>query len=63
MTYKNYEELPLVLSVEQLVAVLDIGKTTAYELLRCGEIQSIRVGHKIKIPKEAIISYLRICQS
>ena len=59
MTYTSYEELPLVLSVEQLVDVLDIGKTTAYELLRSGKIQSIRVGHKIKIPKEALISYLK----
>ena len=52
MTYTTIEQLPLVLSVEQLAQVLGIGKNYAYELVRCGEIESIRVGHRFRIPKE-----------
>lgn len=59
MNYKSYEDLPLLLSVEQLIEVLGIGRTTAYELIRSGEIRSIRVGHQIRIPKEAVVSFIK----
>lgn len=58
MTYTTIEQLPLVLSVEQLAQVLGIGKNYAYELVRCGKIESIRVGHRFRIPKEAVVSYI-----
>ncbi len=58
MTYTTFEQLPLVLSVEQLAQVLEIGKNYAYELVRCGEIQSIRVGHRFRIPKESVVAYI-----
>ena len=59
MNYTDFEQLPLVLSVNQLVDVLKIGRNTAYELLRCGKIKSIRVGHQIRIPKEAVLRFLQ----
>lgn len=59
MNYTDYEQLPLVLSVNQLIDILKIGRNTAYELLRCGRIKSIRVGHQIRIPKEAVLSFLQ----
>ena len=59
MNYTDFEQLPLVLSVNQLIDVLKIGRNTAYELLRCGRIKSIRVGHQIRIPKEAVLSFLQ----
>ncbi len=58
MTYTTFEQLPLVMSVEQLAKVLGIGKNYAYELVRCGAIQSIRVGHRFRIPKESVIAYI-----
>lgn len=62
MTYTTIEQLPLVLSVEQLAQVLGIGKNYAYDLVRCGAIQSIRVGHRFRIPKEAVVEYIRTPQ-
>lgn len=52
MQYTSYDELPLFLSIEQTMDVLSIGKNTAYELVRCGKIKSIRIGRQIRIPKE-----------
>lgn len=57
--YRSVDELPLVLRVEDLMQVLDVGRNTAYELLRSGKIFSIRVGKQIRIPKESVEEYLK----
>ena len=56
--YRSFDELPLALRVEDLMPVLGIGRNTAYELVRSGQIRSIRVGKQIRIPKEALREYL-----
>ena len=56
--YRSYDELPLTLRVEDLTSILDIGRNTAYELVRCGKIRSIRIGKQLRIPKQALIDYL-----
>jgi len=56
--YRSYDELPLILSVSQLGEILEIGRNTAYDLVRSGTIRSIHVGRKILIPKEKVIRFL-----
>ena len=56
--YRSYDELPLTLRVEDLTSILDIGRNTAYELVRCGAIRSIRIGRQLRIPKDALVEYL-----
>ena len=56
--YRSYDELPLTLRVEDLTSILDIGRNTAYELVRCKKIRSIRIGKQLRIPKDALIDYL-----
>ena len=56
--YRSYDELPLTLRVEDLMPILGIGRNTAYELVRCGKIPSIRIGRQLRIPKQALIDYL-----
>ena len=56
--YRSYDELPLTLRVEDLMSILDIGRNTAYELVRCGTIRSIRIGKQLRIPKDALVEYL-----
>ncbi len=61
MEAKNYysiEELPLVLHVEDLMPILDIGRNTAYALVRSGKIHSVRVGRQLRIPRDALIEFL-----
>lgn len=53
-------ELPAITSVPQLAAFLDIGRNTAYELVRSGQIQALRIGRKIRIPRHAVLQYLGI---
>lgn len=56
--YRNIEDLPLVLRVEDLMPILGIGRNTAYELIRCRKIRGIRAGRQLRIPKQALIDYL-----
>lgn len=56
--YRSYDELPLTLRVEDLMSILDVGRNTAYELVRCGMIRSIRIGKQLRIPKDALVEYL-----
>lgn len=53
-TYKD------ILTVKDLCEILGIGKNTAYRLLKSGEIKSIRIGNKYKIPKRCVKEYLKI---
>ena len=48
--YTSIDQLPLVLSVAQLAAVLGIGINSAYQLVRSNIIRSIRIGRQYKIP-------------
>ena len=56
--YRSFDKLPLALRVEDLMPILGIGRNTAYELVRSGQIRSIKVGKQIRIPKEALREYL-----
>ena len=56
--YRSFDELPLTLRVEDLMPILNIGRNTAYELVRSGQIRSIRIGRQLRIPKDAVQEYL-----
>ncbi len=45
------DDLPLTLRVEELMPIWGIGRNTAYELLRSGQIRSVRISRKIRIPQ------------
>ena len=47
------------LRVEELMPILSIGRNTAYELIRSGQIRSIRIGRQIRIPRDALLEFLR----
>ena len=61
--YRSFDELPLALRVEELMPILGIGRNTAYELVRSGQIRSIKVGRQLRIPKQALIDYLTTSRS
>ena len=56
--FRSFDDLPLVLRVEDLMPVLDIGRNAAYELIRCGQIRSVRIGRQIRVPKDAVAEFL-----
>lgn len=56
--YKSYEELPLMLSVPEVAAVLGISQAGAYELVRTEGFPSLKVDSRIVVPKEKFIEWI-----
>lgn len=51
--------MPDILTVRQMQAALQIGRTGAYRLLQTSEIEYFKIGNSIRIPKESLIRYVR----
>lgn len=59
----NSEDKTLVYRVEDLMPLLNVGRNTAYELVRSGKIRSVKVGRGYRIPKSAVEKYLNSQES
>ena len=57
--YRSYDELPLMLSVADMSAVLGISRAGAYELVKTDGFPSMKLGARIIVPKEAFISWIK----
>ncbi len=57
--YRDLHELPVTLRVEDLMPILGIGRNTACQLIRSGQIRSVRIGRQIRIPRDALLEFLR----
>jgi len=44
----------LVYTVEEAGALLDLGRSGAYDAVRRGDLPTIRIGRRILVPKEAL---------
>ena len=59
MKQTYYEkDIPMVFSVPELARILQIGRNSAYELVKSAQIRSIHIGKNIRIPKQALLDYL-----
>lgn len=58
MDYTDISQLPLVLTIDDLISVLHIGRNKAYDLVKTKQIQSLKVGKQIRIPRAALERYL-----
>lgn len=54
----SFNEIPDVLTVQQLAAILHISGRSAYKLLHDGIISHRKIGRIYRIPKIAVINYL-----
>ncbi|MDE6955124.1 MAG: helix-turn-helix domain-containing protein [Oscillospiraceae bacterium] len=60
--YKSYDELPLMLSVPEVAAVLGISRAGAYALARSDGFPALKIGSRIVVPKEKFIDWID-CQT
>lgn len=58
-TFNMFENYPDVVSIDDLMEMLRIGKNTAYKLVNEKRIKSIRIAGKYKIPKCCVIEFLQ----
>lgn len=57
-TEPSRQDLPLALSVPEAGRLLGIGRNTAYDAVRNGEIPSLRIGGRIVVPLQALLRLL-----
>lgn len=53
--YKNYDEMPLMLSVHDLAEVLGISKSSAYVLAKEKGYPTLKIGARVVVPREKFI--------
>lgn len=52
-------DYPDVLTVDQLMEILHIGRNAAYGLLNRGDVKTLRIGRRYIIPKQSIVAYIK----
>lgn len=57
-SYCSFDDLPVVLTVPEAADALRIGRNTAYNLVRCKKLRSVKAGRQLRIPKSALLEYL-----
>jgi excisionase family DNA binding protein len=55
--YMNPEELPEVMTAEDIKDFLDIGRVQAYDLIKTGQFRSVRIGRSIRISKKIFLEW------
>lgn len=58
MKKKMYDNIPCIMTRQQLQDILSISKSTALELLSTGEISSFRLKGRYRIPREALLEFI-----
>ena len=56
------EKYPDILTVDDLIQILRLGKNSVYRLLISNEIQHRKVGRKYLIPKRCVLAYIEQVQ-
>lgn len=54
-----FESFDDILTVEEVSAILKIGTTQAYKLVRSGTLKAYKEGKDWKIPKESLFLYIK----
>ena len=57
-TYTSYDDLPLMLSVAEVAAVLGISRAGAYELARSNRFPAPKIGSRIVVLKDKFLAWI-----
>ena len=49
---------PVLLRPEEVAAALGVGRTAVFELMRTGELRSVKIGKSRRIPADAVAEYV-----
>ena len=58
MSKEMFTEDDEILSIEDVMEILHIGKNSVYSLLKSNEIRNIRVGKRYIVPKQSVINFI-----
>ena len=58
MVTETFDRGRLLLRPEEVAQALSVGRSTVYELMRAGELRSVKIGASRRIPTDAVVEYL-----
>ena len=58
MSYELFSDYPDILSVQQLMELLQIGKVLAYKLIESKKFKAVKIGREYKILKNSVIDFI-----
>ena len=61
--YYSENELPVMLTVQDVAAFLRISKNTAYNFVNSGVIPSVKIGRQVRVYREDVIRYIKSPQT
>jgi len=53
-----FENINEILNIDHLCEILDVGKSTAYKLLKSGEIKGFKIGKVWKVPVKSVEAFV-----
>lgn len=56
--YNNFDELPIMLSAEQVAKTLGISRAGAYQLMHANGFPLVRIGKRMVTPKEELRKWI-----
>lgn len=56
--YTSYDQLPLALGAEDVAQVLGVSRTQAYNLMRSKGFPTLKIGHRMSVPKNKLIEWI-----
>lgn len=57
----SFDDLPLVLNVQDIAGVLGVSKNTVYELVHSKDFPKITIGKQYRVPREKFLAWLDAC--
>jgi excisionase family DNA binding protein len=57
-SYELFSSYPDILSVQQLMELLQIGKVLAYKLIESKKFKAVKIGREYKILKNSVIDFI-----
>ena len=55
--FKDYND---VVTIEEIMKMLHIGRSSVYELLQNGKLYSVKIGKKYIVTKQSVINFIQI---
>ena len=56
--YKEYSDLPMMLTVSEMGEALGISRAAAYQLVRSRGFPSMKIGTRILVPKDKFLKWI-----
>jgi excisionase family DNA binding protein len=50
---------PALLTVKEAGRILAVSRSTAYELIAAGQLETVHIGRSVRIPVDAIVAYVK----